>query len=453
MNTSCQIRIAILLSCFLLQPLSAQQGWRYGKAKSSITPTRPMWMSGYGSRNKPAEGKLTDLWAKVLVLKDQSGQNSILITLDLIGIGQKSSRSICKQIGVRHDIPRECIAICTSHTHTGPALSDNLVPLHYLLVDPDQQLLISEYTSWLEKKILQTVDRALNRLLPAHISWGSGKATFAVNRRNNREADVPQLRSQQKLQGPVDHDVPVLAVRDPRGKLQVCLFGYACHATVLSFYKWSGDYPGFAQIQLEKKNPDCQAMFWAGCGADQNPLPRRQVALAEQYGNRLANAVSDVLSRPMQSLSPELHAQYREIELPLSQLPTGKQLKEDSRSKNRFVAARARFLLSQVEGGKPLPASYPYPVQSWKIGDGIQFVTLGGEVVVDFAIRIKKEHRARQTWIAGYSNDVMAYIASRRILREGGYEGATAMIYYGLPAPWAMESEDMIVDEVTRQLK
>ena len=75
-------------------------------------------------------------------------------------------------------------------------------------------------------------------------------------------------------------------------------------------------------------------------------------------------------------------------------------------------------------------------------------VTLGGEVVVDFALRLKQEHGDERTWVAGYSNDVMAYIPSRRVLTEGGYEGAGAMVYYGLPSPWAPTVEESIVTAV-----
>jgi hypothetical protein len=78
-------------------------------------------------------------------------------------------------------------------------------------------------------------------------------------------------------------------------------------------------------------------------------------------------------------------------------------------------------------------------------------VFLGGEVVVDYALRLKQELGAGTTWVAGYSNDVMAYIPSRRVLLEGGYEGATSMLYYGLPTSWAPQSEDLLIKEVRRQ--
>lgn len=432
---------------------AATEVWKAGVAKAKITPAEPMWMAGYGGRNHPSEGTLTDLWAKVLVLQDAAGNRAVLITLDLVGIGPKTAAKICDLLKQRHGIERRQIALCTSHTHTGPALQDNLAPLHYLVVDANQQAAIERYTNSLPEKIAGAVAKALADLSPSRLAWANTTATFAVNRRNNRpESMVPQWRAEGQLKGPIDHDVPVLAAREMDGRLKAVVFGYACHATVLSFYQWSGDYPGFAQIELEKMHPDCQAMFWAGCGADQNPLPRRTVELAQQYGRELAAAVDKVLSAEMQPIASTLKSQLRFIDLPLAALPDRKEIEADVTSSNKFVAARAKMLLSQIDGGQPLQPTYPFPVQTWQLGPEIQFVTLGGEVVVDYAIRLKTEISGQKTWVAGYANDVMAYIASRRVLREGGYEGGGAMVYYGLPTVWSPEIENLIVDEVHRQL-
>src|SRR3712207_8784409 len=62
-------------------------------------------------------------------------------------------------------------------------------------------------------------------------------------------------------------------------------FGYACHATTTALYEWSGDWPGAAQIELEKAHPGATAMFWAGCGADQNPLDRKSTRLNSSHAN------------------------------------------------------------------------------------------------------------------------------------------------------------------------
>ncbi len=102
---------------------------------------------------------------------------------------------------------------------------------------------------------------------------------------------------------PVDKFVPVVAVRSEQGDLQAVVFGYACHATTLSDYEWNGDYPGFTQLAVEERFPGAQAMFVAGCGADQNPNPRRTVELCRQHGLALADAVCQTLQEPMEPVS------------------------------------------------------------------------------------------------------------------------------------------------------
>lgn len=426
------------------------EGWKAGVAKLDITPEKSLWMSGYSSRNRPAEGKLTDLWAKALVLEGPRGARAVLVTLDLIGLGRELSLAIRKDLRAKCGFELRQIALCASHTHTGPVVGRNLSAMYFL--DEKQQQLIEEYAARLKNDIVTVVGRARDDLVAAKLSWGTGRATFAVNRRENRAGDVPRLRKEGKLKGPVDHDVPVLRVVS-RGKLQAVVVGYACHATVLSFYQWSGDYAGFAQIELEQAHPGTVALFWAGCGADINPLPRRKVELAKEYGRELAQAVEAVLAAKMQPVRGRLGAVYEEIDLPFAELPTRKEIEANAKSTNRYEASRARLLLDQLDREGALPKTYPYPIQTWRLGSEVLFVTLGGEVVVDFALRLKKELGPGSTWVAAYTNDVMGYIPSRRVLAEGGYEGGGAMVYYGLPTVWDPAVEDLVVQTVHRQAK
>lgn len=415
-------------------------------ARENITPQQFMWMSGYGSRDAPADGKLTELWAKALVLEDPAGERAVLLTLDLVGIGRQLSNSVRDELEQHYGLRRSQVALCTSHTHTGPVVGDNLRSMYFY--DDEQDRLVQEYTARLRQQLVELVGRALEAFEPCHLSQGQGEVAFAVNRRNNAAEDVPARRAEGTLVGPSDHDVPVLAVRRADDTLLAVVMGYACHATTLSLNQWSGDYPGYAQIELEAAHPGAMALFWAGCGADQNPLPRRTVELAQEYGRQLAQAVYQVLDGEMQPVEGPLRTAYAEIDLPFDKLPTVDQLKSEAASDNRFVASRARRLLAQIDSGQPLSPTYPYPIQVWHLGSELCFITLGGEVVVDYALRLKSELGADTTWVAGYANDVMAYIPSRRVLIEGGYEGGGAMVYYGLPTVWDPSVEERIVRKV-----
>lgn len=420
--------------------------WKAGVGRAVITPPSMMWMSGYASRDRPAQGKLHDLTVKALLLQDQGGNRCLALTYDLVGIDRRTSLEICRQLEVAFQLRREQVAICTSHTHSGPVVGRNLLSMYEL--DERQMTLVHEYTDFLTARTLDAARQAVESLADCELHAGEGTSDFAVNRRNNREADVPMLREQGQLVGPVDHTVPVLLVKSPAGEARAVLFGYACHATVLSGMDWCGDWPGYAQIEIEKRHPGVTALFWAGCGADQNPLPRRTVELAEKYGRMAADAVDGALQQDLQTVDGGLKSVYAEIPLRLGQLPDAEQIRADSESSNVYLVRRARVLQEQLRQEGRLAQTYPYPIQVWQIGDGATLTFLGGEVVVDYSLRLKRELAEGRHWIAGYSNDVMAYIPSLRVLQEGGYEGASSMIYYGLPAVWSVDVEEQVVEGV-----
>lgn len=422
------------------------EGWQAGTARAVITPERPIWMAGYAARNHPSEGKLHDLWAKALALRDEDGRTAVLVTLDVCGIDRELSNAIRDRIREKHGLGREAIVLACSHTHSGPVLGANLRGMYPL--DEEQRRTIAENTARFADRVIGVVGEALAAMSPAEVSRGTGRCGFAVNRRNNDQAKAAELRSALALQGPVDHDVPVLKVAADDGAIRAVVFLYACHCTVLQGYQLSGDFAGDAQIAVERAHPGAQAMFVAGCGADQNPLPRGTVELAGRYGAELSASVERVLAGPLSPVAPRLAADYREIDLELAAIPDRKHWEEEAQSSNLAFANRARRMLERLDAEGSIPTKYPYPVQAWRLGDDLRWIFLGGEVTVEYALHLKRNLDPSSTWVGAYCNDVMAYIPSLRVLQEGGYEGGGAMVYYGLPAPWSERVEEQVIDAV-----
>lgn len=53
----------------------------------------------------------------------------------------------------------------------------------------------------------------------------------------------------------------------------------------------------------------------------------------------------------------------------------------------------------------------------------LSVVALGSETTINYSIRLKKKFKnGSAVWVAGYSNDYTGYVASLRVLKEGGYE-------------------------------
>jgi hypothetical protein len=439
--------IVMTVSALAMRPSAARAAWQAGTARVAITPKQPMWMAGYAARTRPSEGAVHELWAKALALQDPAGRRALLIALDICGIDRELSGRIVYRIQTTYRVGRDCIVIACSHTHCGPVVGTNLLTMYR--IDDAERERIAEYARTLEDDIVKAAGEALEKLQDVRLSWGNGRCDFAVNRRANREKDVPELRRRLSLQGPDDHDVPVLRVARPDGSLAAVAFGYACHCTVLDFYKFCGDYAGFAQVDLETRYQGATALFVAGCGADQNPIPRRSLELAENYGKQLGASVARVLAAPMRAVDGPMASSYEEISLAFASLPTLEQLDRDAKSDDFYIASRARHLRKRVESRGRLEPDYPYPVQAWRL-DGLTWIFLGGEVVVDYSLRLKRNLGSSHTWVSAYCNDVMAYIPSKRVLKEGGYEGATAMVYYGQPSPWSEAVEESIVEAVGR---
>jgi hypothetical protein len=425
--------------------------WKAGLARTIVTPETGVWLAGYGSK-RPPDGKLHDLWVKVLALEDPKGRRAVLITSDFQGVPKGMSDRVFERLEKTFGIRRHQVMFAFSHNHCGPRLEDDLVD--YYPVEAEQVELVHEYTVSMIERVVAVVGEALATLAPARLSLGGGTATFAVNRRNNRETEVPELLAQGRpLKGPVDHAVPVLRVDRPDGDLTAVLFGYACHPTTLGFTKWCGDYPGFAQLEIERAHPGAMALFVNTCGGDQNPLPRRSVALCERYGHMLAGAVEEGLRQPMRPVSPSLVTAFETIELPYLKVVSHEELTAALQAKNAILARWAGRMLRKLDTGETFPSSYPFPIHAWRLGEQMLIIGLGAEAVVDYALRFKREF-GPGTWVCGYTDDLIAYIPSRRVWEEGGYEGGSNLYEYGRPAfRWAGDIEDRITASVRKLVR
>lgn len=441
-----------LCLCPLFQAATAQEvGWKAGLAKAVITPETGVWLAGYGTK-RPPDGKLHDLWMKALALEDPKGNRVVLVTSDFQGVPKEMSDRVFLRLQKELKLERQQVMITFSHNHCGPRLGLDLVD--YYPIEAEQVKLVDKYTTLMEGKLVEMIGQALKDLAPARLHQGEGKTTFAVNRRNNPEAKVPELLARgEALKGPVDHAVPVLTVTRPGGKLVGVVFGYACHPTTLSFTKWCGDYPGFAQLALEKNHPGALALFINTCGGDQNPLPRRKVELCEKYGTMLADAVEETLKKPLKEVSPGLRTAFEYIELPYEKVITRKELETFSRDANAIRKRWAERMLGKLDAGERFAPSYPYPIHAWRLGKEMLVIGMGAETVVDYALRFKAEYGAG-TWVCGYTDDMISYIPSRRVWAEGGYEGGPNLYEYGRPAlRWAGDVEDRIAASVHKLVK
>ena len=429
----------------LALPSAAQAEWKAGASKVNITPSYTVRLSGYGSRTTENEGVKVEIWAKALALSWNDGPPSIILTVDNCGVpGSLRSQvlALLKSDGVLDDR----LAICSSHTHCAPMVNGTLRNMFGADLPADQQKRVDRYTHDLRDWMVKAARQAIAALKPAKIEFGKGEVKFAMNR---RRPDATGVTNNPNPAGPVDHDLPVLKITDQDGEVRAIFTSYACHCTTMSWNHIHPDWAGIAQLRLQLAFPKAVALTAIGCGADQNPHPRREENYVRMHGIALADGAVDVITAQMKLLAGPLECGQRTIKLPFAQVPSKEEWAARMTSgKSVHEKNRARLFHEMLERGESIPTEMPYTVQAWRFSDDLAMVFLNGEVVVDYGLRLKREFDRHRLWVNSYSNDVPCYIPSERVLKEGGYEADSSMIYYLKPGPFAAGLEDKIIGAV-----
>ena len=409
-----------------------------GLARRDITPSYPVRLSGFGFRRMESEGVQQRVWAKALALGDHLPW--VLITVDNLGCSTAIRQKLLDRLKSQ-GVTSERLAICASHTHTAPMLEGVCATLFGQTIPGDHQERIHRYTGEFTDALEKVVLAALGDRKPSQLGWSMGKVGFAINRRT--------------AGGPVDHDLPVLVVREPEGgKVRGLWASYACHAVTLSHNKIGGDWPGHAQQAMEDAFPGAIALMSIGCGADSNPssgVTGDKVEVASRQGMEVGREVERLIKLGLEPLGPPTSATLESITLELGNPPSRQEFAERAQ-KSDYIGHHARVQLARLGRGEKLATSIAYPVQTWEFGDRLAMVFLPGEVVVDYSLRLKRELDGKRLWLNAYSNDSPCYIPSERILKEGGYEGGGAMTYYDLPSSFRPGLEGQIIASAERAL-
>jgi putative membrane-bound dehydrogenase-like protein len=423
----------------------AADTYHVGVAEVDITPAHPIRQNGFGFRRAESEGVGHPIHARALAVRHADDADpAVLLTVDVLGIPAAIRTELERRLA-KHGVKPDRLAVTATHTHCGPMLAGANPTLFGVPIPAEHQRNIDRYTPVFIDKLEQAAVAALKDAKPAKLYWGVGSVGFAMNRRGRSSGPG----------GPVDHDLPVLVVRDAATNVVRAVYvSYACHAVTLSYNRIGGDWPGYAAEAIRTAVPGAVGLVSVGCGADQNPdsqVTGDRVEVAQAQGRQVAAEVKRLLGGYIAPVRGRLVSQMRSLTLPLAD-PPDRAGWEAKAKRTDAIGHHARVQLAKLDRGEKLPTAVDYPIQTWAFGDSLAMVHLAGEVVVDYSVRLKSELDRGRVWLTAYANTNPCYIPSERVLREGGYEGGGAMIYYDLPTPFKPGLEAPIVAEVHRQL-
>ena len=92
-NTSFLMKTLLFL-LLAASSMAAEPEWKAATAKSIITPTEPMYLSGFANRVVIAEGTAMDLNAKALAIEDAKGARFVMVALDLVEVAKQTRDAV-----------------------------------------------------------------------------------------------------------------------------------------------------------------------------------------------------------------------------------------------------------------------------------------------------------------------------------------------------------------------
>ena len=396
-----------------------------GAAAVNITPLLGTSLVGY-FRDRKATDVHDELYAKAVVLDNNETQLA-LVVCDIIGAGKERLGRARELIQERCGIPVDHTMISCTHTHTGPA------SVSALEVDIDEP-----YMEFLVPRIVDSVQRAKNRLQEARISFGLGRVDgVAFNRRYWMKDGTVRMNPGYhnpnivRPAGPIDPELGVLRLVDLKGKTIALLANFALHYVGEGDnLAVSADYFGFFSQAIQRLlNERFIAMLANGCCGNvnnidvHNPPTRKKPYEHAKHVATLVAAEALRVSELMTFSDWCLLAVNREILTIGVRQPTAQELEEAERllakpttefGRER-VYAREILMLSRME--KEVQAE----VQVIRMGD-LALVALPGEVFVEIGLEIKKRSPFKTTFVVELANDWVGYVPTAQAFEEGDYE-------------------------------
>lgn len=411
---------------------SSPQAYSVGISKTEISPPSGNGLEGLGPRRTGADGKPIAVWAKAIAISaDGKSEPIVLVTVDNFGVSAALRAEVVNRLRKTSSLKGDHLAITSSHTHTGIPLKGLATSLLGRPMTANESRQVDQYTSFVIDRLEQLVLEAIKNQRPSRLSWGIGSVGFAANRQKG---------------GPVDHDLPLLAVKDLDGKLRAVYVSYACHGESVSNNRTGGDWAGIAQELIQAAYPSAETLISIGCSSDQQPLQTSTAKpdAASRHGAEIAAEVTRMLGGFLIPVQGEIGVSWLNLSLELAEAPT-KAVLEQRAKESGPVGFHAKLLLEQLSQGQSLASRIEYPVSTWTFGDRLAMVFFPGEVSADLALRLKKELDGRRLWINTYSNDVACGVPSDRILNRKGYDPTEDLVEFNQPSPLKPGAEGKIV--------
>lgn len=387
-----------------------------GFAEVDITPPVGTHIIGW-LRDVVSTAVRDPLFARIAVLGGDD-DTVAFVQLDTLSVRWTLTEAIRAAAAARYGYPADRIMVCATHTHAGPAVA------HCGEAPRDDR-----YVEWLVGRIEDAFGAALDARQPAEIGFGS---TFVFDVAHNRRVVMRDgtVRSHGRftdpdalyVEGPIDPELAVIALRDQSGGLLGALANFACHPTHHgSDGTFSAGFPGVFAAAMKARACPVTLYLQGAAGNLHTSNPCGPSLTMSEAGVRLADEAERAISQMTFSSDLALASERTTVSLAYRE-PTAAEVAGTVRGAQRFVdpAIYDRLMPPLLERIRTR-GTQPAEVQAHRLGDHV-LVAVPAEYFVELGLRIKTAVHPHHGLVVGYANGMVGYLPHREAFERGGYE-------------------------------
>ena len=455
---------------------------RAGAAKVDITPAPGTHLGGTWGTLRGGEVVLERIYARALVL-EQDGHRLCLVAPDLEIVTAPWARQVREGVHAACGITPDNVMVAFPQIHSVPPVGNFLIDDALPNIPPEHEYLRGSQTAYCEfavKAMIEAAVAAFRQLRPVRVAVERAvRDDLAFNRRGvRRDGGItmpwfyPGLQQPLGptdiacLEGPVDPEVGLLALKDTTDRFVAAVLHFSCHpvnvyATVP--HAISSDWPGTWAAGVEHLLGDgCVGLVANGCCGNLNPWPAFTPDFVPDHrrmGRELTRTVGAMIPGLRFAESASLASAVRHVPLPIKQAdpkdrawaekllrdhPAPQWQKQNPRQAEWDWMDAA--MLMSVELERERHPDYDYEIQAFRVGPAA-LIGLPGEPFVEGQLAIKQASPAALNLVAHGANDYAGYIAPRASYARGGHEIREKPAKWTKLAPGALET---LVDQAVQ---
>ncbi len=407
--------VFILIIIFLCNVLILKgAGLNANVASVNITPPLEIkyTLGGYGEReNRPAEGIHDSIWAKALIVKDNSKKYAI-ITIDILGLPPNVKTDLLKRIAGK-GWSAENIMLLPSHSHGSLEMaalnSRNILGIKQI------GLFQSELLEFFLHKLETLIIDADKNFQSVKIETASRQIE---NLNRNRRGGIE-----------VDRELTVTRVDKMNGDPLAVLVNWTAHPTFIDGKDMlvSAEWPGYLQTELQQMiGKGVTVMYYNGAEGDQSPVLDKNLNAYEkiqEYGKVIAEKVYSIYREIETKENVNLSFNFKIVQLP--ERKAHPDFMETGGKEYGLTEETLKYVFDAM-------APETVGIGSVRIGNLI-IVGIPGEMAAGLGMQIKEAVRKdeiKQVAIGGLANEWISYILTAdEYTNGGGYESSVS--FYG----------------------